>query len=165
MTRNTDNAVLNKNNATNNAKIKIIALEWPIPHYTPRLEDYNNLLNQITKTKKAPTQHHYPENIVSMKEINTQKFWTFELGTQEGINDSIWIYVVLQQNDRQHDQNLNNDTFFRIPVTSAQCFIGTEKYPDSASLLNYNDDYCSQAYGQIKEAFRALTKDNTLKPY
>ena len=48
---------------------------------------------------------------------------------------------------------------------SAQCIIGTEKYPDSAIFLNYNDDDYSQVYGQIKEAFRALTKDNILQPY
>ena len=31
--------------------------------------------------------------------------------------------------------------------------------------MNYNDDDSSQGYDQIKEAFRVLTKDNTLKPY
>ena len=93
-----------------------------------------------------------------MKEVNTQNFWTFELGTQEGINVPIWTFVGFQQSDRQHDQNLNNNTFYRPPVTSAQCIIGTEKYPDSAILLNYNDDDYGQGYGQIKEAFKALTK-------
>ena len=34
MTRKTDNAVLNKGNAINNVKIKIIAIEWYVPHYT-----------------------------------------------------------------------------------------------------------------------------------
>ena len=52
-----------------------------------------------------------------------------------------------------------------MPVTSAQCVIGTEKYPDSAILLNYDDDDYSQGYGQIKEAFKALTKDIILQPY
>ena len=60
---------------------------------------------------------------------------------------------------------MNNDTFYRPLVTSAQCIIGTEKYPDSGILLNYNDDDYSQGYGQIKEAFKALTKDNILQPY
>ena len=60
---------------------------------------------------------------------------------------------------------MNNDTFYRPLVTSTQCIIGTEKYPDSGILLNYNDDDYSQGYGQIKEAFRALTKDNLLQPY
>ena len=32
MTRNSDNAVLNKANATNNGKYKIIAIEWYVPH-------------------------------------------------------------------------------------------------------------------------------------
>ena len=97
--------------------------------------------------------------------MNTQNFWTFELGTQEGINIPIWILVVFQQNDRQHDQNLNNDTFVRLPVISAQVVIGTERYPDSSILLNYDDDDYSQGYGQIKEAFKALTKDDILQRY
>ena len=60
---------------------------------------------------------------------------------------------------------MNNETFYRPPVSLAQCIIGTEKYPDSGVLINYNDDDYSQAYGQIKEAFKALTKDNILQPY
>ena len=60
---------------------------------------------------------------------------------------------------------MNNDTFYRPPVSSAQCIIGTEKYPDNGILLNYNDDDYSQGYGQIREAFRALSKDNILQPY
>ena len=92
-------------------------------------------------------------------------FWTFEMGTQESINIPIWIYVVFQQNGRQHDQNLNNDTFVRLPVISGQVVIGTERYLDSGILLNYNDDDYSPGYDQTKEAFRALTKDNILQPY
>ena len=158
LTRNTDNAVLNKNDATNNAKIVINGIEWYVPHYTPSLEEYNKL--QIQLKQKTPTNLYYPERSVFMKEVNTQNFWTFELGTQEGLK-----YVAFQQHDRQHDQTLNNDTFYKMPVTSAQCIIGTEKYPDSAILLNYDDDDYSQGYGQIKEAFKALTKDNILQPY
>ena len=52
-----------------------------------------------------------------------------------------------------------------MPVTKPQCIIGNERHPDSAILLNYDDDDYSQAYGQMKEAFRALTKDNKLQPY
>ena len=69
-----------------------------------------------------------------MKEMNTQNFWTFELANREGVNVPILIYVVFQQNDRQHDQTLNNDTFYRMPVTSAQCIIGNEKYLDGGKL-------------------------------
>ena len=52
-----------------------------------------------------------------------------------------------------------------MPVTSAQCIIGTERYPDSASSLNYNDDDYSRGYGQIEEDFGALTKHYILHPY
>ena len=158
----TDNTVLNKAVATNNAKVKNNGLDWYVLHYSPNLEEYNKLMNQINKN--SPTLLHYPERSVFMKEVNTQNLWTFELGTQEGINVPIWIFVAFQQNFRRNDQDLNNDTFYRPLVTSVQCIIGTEKYPDSGILLIYNDDDYSQGYGQIEEAFKALKKDDILQP-
>ena len=62
-------------------------------------------------------------------------------------------------------KKLANDTFCRLPITSAQCVISTEKHPDSAIFLNYDDDDYNQGYGLIKEAFKALTKDDILEPY
>ena len=100
-----------------------------------------------------------------MKEVNTQKFRTFELGNQEGINIPIWTFVGFEQTNRQDSQILNNDNFHISTVTSAQCVIGTEKYPDLGIFLNCDDDVYSQYSGQLKEAFRALTKDDTLKQY
>ena len=94
-----------------------------------------------------------------MKEVNTQKLWSFKLGTQEGINVPIWIIVVVQQRNWQDSQILNNDIFYRPPVTSAQYIIGTESYTDSAFLLNYNDVDYSEGYGQIEEVLRVLTKE------
>ena len=163
LTRNSDNSVLNKTNATTIGKIKINSIEWYVPHYTASLKEQGIIMNQITA--KIPTELRYVERSVFMKEVNTQNLWSFELGTQEGVNVPIWIIVGFQQSDRQHDQNLNNDTFYRPPVTSAQCIIGTEKYPDSAILLNNNDDDYSQGYGLIKQAFKDLTKDDILEPY
>ena len=58
----------------------------------------------IRINNNTPTQLHYPEKSIFMKEVNTQFFWTFELGTQEGINVPIWVSVVFQQIDRQNDQ-------------------------------------------------------------
>ena len=114
---------------------------------------------------KTPTQLQYPERSVFMKEVKSQKIWTVELGTREGINVPLSLYVVFQQSDREHDQSSNNDTFCRMPINSAQVVIGTENYTDSGIFLNYKDDDNSQGYGQTKEAFRALTKNNTLQPY
>ena len=67
LTRNTDNAVLNKVNAINNAKIIMVQNGM-----FPSLEEYNELLNQIAK--KTFTNLHYQDKIVFMKEVNTQFF-------------------------------------------------------------------------------------------
>ena len=82
-----------------------------------------------------PTKLQYIEKSVSKRDLSFQIFWTFELGTQEGINIPIWITVGFQQRDTENSQSLNNDTFYRPQVTSAECIIGTGKYSDSATLL------------------------------
>ena len=69
MTRNSDNAVLNKANATNNDKIKTNAIEWYVPQYTPSMQQQSILSKQILN--KTPTQIQYPERSVFMKEVNT----------------------------------------------------------------------------------------------
>ena len=91
LTRNTDNAVLNKDKAINNAKIRIDAIEWYVPPYLPCISNQAILSNQILS--KTPRDLQYIQRFFFMKDINTQSFWTFELGTQEGINVPIWIIV------------------------------------------------------------------------
>ena len=163
LTRKSDDAVLNKTNATAIGKIKINSIDWYVPHYTASLKEQGILMKQITD--KIPTELRYVERSVFMKEVNTQNLWSFQLGTQESVNVPIWIIVGFQQSDRQHDQDLNNDTFHIPLVTSAQCIIGREKYPDSAISLNNNDDDYSHGYGLIEQAFKNLTKDDILEPY
>ena len=49
LTRNTDNVVLNKDNAINIGRIKINAIEWYVPHYTPSMQQQSILSKQIIK--------------------------------------------------------------------------------------------------------------------
>ena len=77
----------------------------------------------------------------------------------------IWTILGFQEIGRQNSQSLNNDTFYRPPVAIAQCVIGTDKYPHSAIFLNYDYGDCFQRYGQIKEAFKALTTEDIFNPY
>ena len=163
LTRNKDDAVIDKANGIADARIKIDLIHWYIPHYTPSIQQQSNLSKQFLR--KTPTELRYVERSVFMEEVNNQNVWNFEHGSHENMNVPICIIIGFQQRDRQDSQNLNNDTFCRLPVVSAQCIIGTEKYPDAGILLNYDDDDYSQGYHQIKEAFRALTKDDILQLY
>ena len=163
MTRNKDEAVIDKANGIADARIRIDHIHWCVPHYTPSIQQQNTLSKQVLS--KTPTELRYVERSVFMKEVNNQKLWNFELGSHENMNVPIWIIIGFQIRDRQHSQNLNNDTFCRLPVVSAQCIIGTEKYLDAGMFLTYDDDDYSQGYHQIKEAFKALAKDDILQPY
>ena len=163
LTRNKDDPVIDKANGIADARIKIDHIHCFIPHFTPSIQQQSILSKQILS--RTPTELRYVERSVFIKQVNNQNVWNFELGRHENMNVPSWINIGFQQQDRQDSQNLNIDTFCRLPVVSAQCIIGTEKYPDAGILLNYDDDDYSQGYHQIKEAFRALTKDDILQPY
>ena len=87
------------------------------------------------------------------------------MGSQESMNVTIWIIIVFQERALQGLQILIIDSFCRMHGASAQCLFGAENYLDAGILLNYDDNDYSQRYRQIKEAFRALWKDDILQPY
>ena len=116
-------------------------------------------------TNRMPTGLTYIERSVFMKQVDDQKEWQYDLGVEGSMNIPIWIIIGFQQQNRKDSQNLSNDTFCRLPVVSAKCVTNTENYPNEAILINHTDDNFNQGYGQFKEAFRALTKDNILQPY
>ena len=64
--------------------------------------------------------------------------------------------------NRPYSQNFNNNTFFRPPVTSARFTVGFDNHPDNSILIKYDNDVYSRGCGRIKEAFRALIKDDIL---
>ena len=163
LTRNKDEVVIDKVAGIADARIKIDHIHWYVAHYTPSFQQRSYLSKQILG--KTPTELRYVERSVSMKEVNNQNLWNFELGSHKSMNVPIWIIFGFQQQDRQDSQDLNIDTFCRLPVVSAQCVIGMEKGPDACILMSYDDDDYSQGYHQIKEAFKALTKDDILQTF
>ena len=99
LTRNSENSVLYKDNAINNAKFEIIAIEWYGPHYNPSIPHQAILSREILS--KIPTELQCVERSIFMEEVKTRNLWSFELGTQEGVNVPIWIILGFQQRDRQ----------------------------------------------------------------
>ena len=148
-TRKSDNSLLIKANATNNAKMKINGTELYVPLYTPSTEQQEITSKQ--NLSKIPTELQNVERSVFMKEVNTQNFWTFHFLTQDGII-SVWIIVGFQQKERQDSQNLNNVSFSNFPEISAQCLFGTEKIPDAGTIIKYDNDNYSQDYAEINKA-------------
>ena len=65
LTRNTEHADLNEDNAVKNAKSKIISIAWYVPHYTPIIQQQAIFFKQITS--KTLTELQYVERSVVMK--------------------------------------------------------------------------------------------------
>ena len=121
------------------ARIKSDHLHWYVPHYTPSMQQQGILTKQ--SLNKTTTELRYVERSVFMKEVNNQNPWNFELLSQESTNVALWKIIGFQQRVIQDSQNLKNDTFCRLLVTSCQCIIGTEKHPGSGIMLIYDDDF------------------------
>ena len=81
LTGNSDNSVLNKDNAINIGENKNIAIEWYVPHYKQSIPQQALLSKQILS--KTPTELQYVGGSVFLKEVNNQNLWTSELGNQE----------------------------------------------------------------------------------
>ena len=63
---------------------------------------------------KLPTELHYVERSVFMKEVITQNLWSFELGTQEARNIPVWIIVGFQHREGEDLQNLKDDILIEL---------------------------------------------------
>ena len=98
LTRNKDDAVIDKANGIADARIKIDHIYWYVPHYTPSIQQQSTLSKQILS--KTPSELRYVERSVFMKEVNNQNVWNFELGSHENMNVPIWIIIGFQQRDR-----------------------------------------------------------------
>ena len=114
---------------------------------------------------KTPTELSFNKRSSYMKDVTTEKIWTFELGVGNGVDIPIYVIVGFMQWDQFNQQLQNNDSFYTPSVVNAQCINGSEKLPDAGINCDYAIDNYSQAYGEIVSCFRHLAEDNILQPY
>ena len=75
LTRNKDDAVIDKAGGIADARIRIDPIHWYVPHYLPSIQQQSTLSKQILS--KTPTELRYVERSVFMKEVNNQNLWNF----------------------------------------------------------------------------------------
>ena len=114
---------------------------------------------------ETPTSLTYIKRSSHMKDVITEKNWTFELGVGDGIDIPLYVIVGFMQRDQFNQQHQNNDSFYTPSVVNAHCNIGIEKIPDAGRTCGYAIDKYSQAYGETVSCFRQLANDRILKPY
>ena len=154
LTRKEDDAVLQKAVSKADSSYKFDHILWYVAHYTPSIQQQAFSSKQFLS--KRSTELRFVERSVFVKEINIQHLENFELGFQESMKVPIWIIKGFQQSGRQDSQTLNIHSFCRLPVTSCQCIIGTQKCPDAGILINYGNDNYSQGNNQVRETFIAF---------
>ena len=99
-------------------------ISWYFPHHTPSLPQDAVFSKHIVSG--APTELPHIERSIFIKEVNTGKTWSFELGIESGINVPIDALVDFEERNRIGHQCVNNDVFSRCTVWRAECNIGTE---------------------------------------
>ena len=160
--RNNNNDPIIRDNGVDAAKINIKDISWHIPHYVPSLENQQLVMDQILD--KVPTEIYYMERIVFRKDVNTNNNWTFELGSS-GESTPSFIIVGFQARNKIDSQTQDNAIFDRLPVSTAVCKIGSEKYPDDGIECDYDRDKYDQAYSEIKNFYLLKSETNLLNPF
>ena len=94
LTRDKDDAVIDKADDIADARITIDHIHWYVPQYTTSIQQQSISSNRILS--KAPTELRYVERLVFMKEVINQNLWNFELGSQENMDVPIWLIIRFQ---------------------------------------------------------------------
>ena len=76
LTRNKDDAVIDKTAGFTDGRMKIDHIHWFVPHYIPSIQQKSILSKQALS--KTPTELRYAGRSLFMKEVNNQKLWNFE---------------------------------------------------------------------------------------
>ena len=142
-------------------RLIIDSTSWSVTQYTPSISNQKLLLGHIVT--KTSTKLSNIKRTTYMKDVKTEKNWTFELGVGDSIDLPIFIILGFMQRDQFNQQHQNNNTFHRPSVVSAQTIIGRENFP--GRNCSYVIDKFSQAYGGIASCFRHLAEDNILQSY
>ena len=140
--RNNNNDAILRVAGTDAAKISVKDIGWYILHYTPSLENQQLVMDQLLN--KDPTELYYTERSVFRKDVNTNNNWTFELGNS-GSESPTFIIVGFQARNKIDSQTHDNSVFDRLPISSAVCKIGSEKYPNDGIECDYDRDKYDQA--------------------
>ena len=77
LTRVIDTAVLNKDNAINDAKTRTNSFYWQNPQYIPSIPEQAILSRHFSS--KTPRNLQYIERSVFLEEVKSQKEWKFQI--------------------------------------------------------------------------------------
>ena len=163
--RNTNNDVILRGNAVDVAKVDVKDISWYIPHYVPSLENQQLVMDQLLN--KDSTEIFYTERSVFRKDVNTDNNWTFELGNAggtSGISSPTFVIVGFQARNKIDSQTHDNAVFDKLPISSAVCKIGSEKYPDDGIECDYDRDKYDQAYSEIENFYTLHSQTDFLNP-
>ena len=114
MKGNNNNVHIIRDNATDAAKIVIKDIGWQIPHYTPSVENQQIMMDQFLN--KDPTELHYMEHFVFREDVNTNKYWTFDLGNSGELTPT-FVIVGFQGRNKIDSQRHENAIFDKLPIS------------------------------------------------
>ena len=161
--RNTNNDVIIRGAGVDAAKVVVKDIAWYISPYVPSLENQQLVMDQILN--KDPSELFYTERTVFRKDVNTNNYWTFELGNSNNGSCPIFVNVGFQARNKIDSQTHDNATFDKIPISNAVCKKGSEKYPDDGIECDYDRDIYDQAYSEIENFYHLKSETNLLNPF
>ena len=111
------------------AKIAIRIFAGYVEKITPTLDNQQSVADQMLS--KTPTELYYEERTVFRKRFKNAGTWELQLGIESGKNILSFVIIACMENDKFGSQTHDNSAFFWLPMSSAVCRLGSERYLDN----------------------------------
>ena len=87
---------------------------------------------------KIPTDLYYEERTVFRRRINNAGTWEMQLSIENGGNITSYMIMPFMENDKFDSQRHDNSVFDWLPVSSAVCRLGSERYTDNYMNFDFS---------------------------
>ena len=84
----------------------------------------------LSKTQ-THTEVYYEECTNFRRKINNGRRWEMQLGIESGTNIPSFVIIAFMENDKFDSQRHDSFVFDWLPVSTAVCRLGSERYSDN----------------------------------
>ena len=119
----------------NGLNIFIHDLSCHVPHHTQNIH-YKTILREHIFSR-APKYLSCIARSVSVKHVDAQNNWLFDLGVKDEIDVPFFVIVVLQSRNRIVAAAEDKIVFLRPQVLNEQRNNVTERYPETVIIIKY----------------------------
>jgi hypothetical protein len=138
-----DNLAIHRANGVQDGKIVLNYIAWKVPIVKPSKAALSILDDIIIKKENIPVA--FSARYSESKNVTQTRTFDWTLNVTAGIEKPRWIIVGFQT-DKNETQEQNPAVFNHVNLTRAHVNLGSDKFPDSDIITNFQTNDYSELY-------------------